>query len=250
MATLEQQVLGAKSPREALILIARAVDALRAEPTLDSWDGWVPDGQAPRPLSQPLAPAPAHPRINPEDLTDDVVKMWIARNYKNGVVLDDSPEARAAIAQVREDMLNAPNVEVVEDLFRVTTEGIVESDLDWSPLTQAHHDARYQFAQRILNLDVALGPHPEGEGHEWAEDYAQGGPMWFYIPNRDLVMQYPERVRSQMVEDVRVTTHARSPQHIADKLTNEFGADVLKAPMSTDREGGAPQPMGFREDQL
>src|SRR6266576_331665 len=239
--TFEQQVRQAPNPLEALLVLARALDALQAKPTLDSWAGWAPGTeQAPPPT------APAQPSLTSADLPDDVVIAWMQKNYKGAAGLDaDSTEGQMAIAQVREDLLLAPNVQVVEDLFRQTTEGIVESDIDWSPLTEKHRAARYQFAKDVLQLDVALGPHPE-QG-DWAADYASGGPMYLYIPNRDLVKQYPENVRSQMVEDVRITTHARQPDLIADKLTHEFGGDLLQKPMSTDLERrAAPLPVGLR----
>lgn len=262
--SLVDEVRAAPNPLEALMRIAVAVEQLQeaqaAVPTLDSWAGWVPEGQAPGGAPAPSSSAPESaltadrqapppaPGLTERDLPDDVVIAWMRKNYKGAAGLEpNTPDGKMAIAQVREDLLHAPNVKVVEDLFRQTTEGIIESDLDWSPLTDKHRAARYDFAKRVLNLDVALGDHPTGG--DWAADYASGGPMWFYIPNRDLVMQYPEHVRGQMVEDVRVTSHARVSQQAADKLTHEFGADVLKKPMSTDREGGAPIPP-IREEDL
>ena len=233
------------------------IKQLRDEPGFDSWSGWL-QGE-PVPESHPVegavdrAPAPDQeaevlaavaalseqypPKL---EVSFEDAKAWIEKNY--GAPVDDTTAAgRQAILQAKLDMENAPNVESVDDFFRTDGNGVVESRIDWSPLSQKHHDARYEFAKRVLQLDVALGPLPDGEDGDWFEDYAKVGPMWMYIPNRDLVIQYPENVRAQMVADLELYDK---------RVAYEFAYDVLKKPMSTDRTGGAPQPVGYAEHQL
>jgi hypothetical protein len=74
---------------------------------------------------------------------------------------------------------------------------------------------RRLFEQQTLKLKEALG-----DGEDWTEAYAAGGPLWLYIGNRDLVMSYPEPARAAMVQDVLED----SPADAA-----EMGRDVLKA---------------------
>jgi hypothetical protein len=78
---------------------------------------------------------------------------------------------------------------------------------------------RREFEAQHLRLSETLG-----DAEDWNEAYAKGGPMWLYIGNRELVMSYPEQVRSLMIEDVIED----SP-----KDAHEMGADLLKQPSET-----------------
>lgn len=239
--TIEQQVRAAKTPRDALLILARAVDQLTSgAPDLDSWSGWGPGDQSAPGESRSVegvvdSPAPVARKVSNEE-----VYAWFVRNFNRAP--EDTPEGRAALDQIRHDIENAPNEPQRAYEFVQTADGVIESTIDWRPLNDKHREARYTFAQKVLNLDLALGKHPEPDG-DWAADYAEGGPFWFYIPNRDLVMQYPEQVRSQMVADVALYGN--------QKVVDELAQDLLKRPMSTDIDGrGAPRPAGFEPEQL
>lgn len=78
------------------------------------------------------------------------------------------------------------------------------------------YHARWSFAKSTLKLDEALG-----DGEDWFDAYATGGPMWLYLGNRDLVMSYPVETRRAMIEDVELD----SPQDAAD-----MARDILKVP--------------------
>jgi hypothetical protein len=254
--TAHQDVLNAKSPRLALLALAEHIDRLELElravqlaPGLDDWAGWMQGEPMPEhdarmedalvgvaraaEVERGAVSAP-RPKLV---VSDDDAKAWIEKNY--GRPVQDDAEGRAVVAQVKHDLENAPDVEDVADFFRTGPDDVVESRIDWSPKSPAHHDLRYDFAKRVLQLDVALGPHPEGG--DWAEDYAKAGPMWMYIPNRDLVIQYDENARASMIADLELYDK---------RVAYEFAYDVLKKPMSTDRTGGAPQPVGLSEHQL
>lgn len=235
--TLVEDVRRAKTPREAILLLAAAVDQLRAaHEAVDPWESWGNEpyergamGAGPAALER--APVQGSdgdrdpesaPRLN---LTEDDVRTWIESNY--GRAIGDDAEARVVIAQVKRDLERSTDAKVAEDLF-IQTNGVIESVIDFSPQDDAHRALREQFARDVLQLDVALGPHPEGG--DWASDYASAGPMWLYIPNRDLLMQYPDAVKAAMVADV---------QRYDEKVAYEMGADVLKQPMQKDDQSPA-----------
>jgi hypothetical protein len=238
--TIEQQVLAAKTPRDALLVLARAVDALQTP--ADPWASWGDDSVQPLDDSHRPAwsadddaaalpqPTPVIPELGPgvraAAITDEDVKNWIGRNY--GQVPADDAEGRAIVAQVRADLEKAGTPEAGVDLFRTGDDGVIESAIDWAPQDEQHRALRYAFAKNVLQIDVLLGPHPTGG--DWAADYASGGPMWLYIPNRDLVLPYPDNVKAAMVEDV-----GRYDQ----KAAYELAQDILKQPMIKDAESPA-----------
>jgi hypothetical protein len=238
MASVEQQVLAAKTPREALLILARAVDALTTRPTVDSWDGWGDASEAPVPGRVPAAQRAGATEVPPEraiellkepdpprELTDDDVRNWIARNYGQ-YPMDDS-EGRAIVAQVRRDLERAGKGEVALDDF-VMDDGVVQSRIDYTPRDDQHRAERYAFASQILRLQDALPAHPDGG--DWAADYAQLGPMPLYIANRELLMDYPDTVKSHIIADIE-TYDVR--------VSQEVGRDLLKAPMTKDDQSPA-----------
>jgi hypothetical protein len=59
-----------------------------------------------------------------------------------------------------------------------------------------------------------------GDGEDWTEAYAKGGPLWLYHGNRDLVMSYPDHVKAAMIADVDEDSHQDA---------HEMSRDILKA---------------------
>lgn len=241
--TLIDEVRQARTPQEALLRIAQAVDDLRAArvPTLDSWDGWGEAPATPDEAPPDVAEAPLRA------LTDDDVKAWLAKNY--GRAPADDAEGRAIIAQVRADLERAGTPESPVQILSQSG-GVVESQIDWSPanarkvlageLSEDQYRAlRYQFARDQLQLDVALGPHPNGG--DWAEDYAKVGPINLYVHNRDLLVQYDDRIKSAVVADI---------DQYSTQMGHEVGRDLLKKPLSTDQERGAPPPLADTDGLL
>lgn len=244
--SLREQVLAAKSPRDALLVLADAVDRLEAEPGMDSWQGWGeidPPNVTVQALGIPAVPDEALPDdgervldsngewVTLHEVTDQDVSAWIGRNY--GRVPSDDDEGRALIAMVRADLERAGKGEVAQADF-IMHDGVIESAIDFSPkavgelTADQYHDKRYQFAKDVLQLEVALGPHPEGG--DWYEDYAKQGPLPLYIINRDLIIQYPDGVKAAMVADV---------QNYSPKIAYEMGADLGKQPMTNNRDNPA-----------
>ncbi len=221
--SVEADVLAAKTPREALLILARAIDALLAAPA-DPWAQWDDDA-AHHAEARPSGPHPDEVDPPRREITDEEATAWLEANY--GRTPADDAEGRALIAMVRRDLERAGKGEVAVDDF-VMHDGIVESRIDFSPRDEKHRAAREAFARQVLQLDVALGVHPEGG--DWAVDYAKAGPMPFYIANRDLLMQYPDQVKSAIVADI---------EQYDVRVSQEVGRDLLKAPMIKDENSPA-----------
>lgn len=246
--TVREQVLAAKSPRDALLVVADAIDRLEAQPGLDSWKGWD-DADAHREAAQDFAERTVtqgameaiHANsldtgdkvldsnghlVDRHEVTDDEVITWIGRNY--GRTPTDDSEGKALIAMVRADLERAGKGEVAPADF-VMHDGVIESSIDFSPPDDAYSDRRYKFAIEVLQLNMALGPHPEPDG-DWAADYAKQGPIPLYIINRDLIVQYPDGVKAAMIADVN---------NFSTKIAYEMGADLLKQPLTNNRDNPA-----------
>ena len=219
--TLEQQVLAAKTPRDALTLLARAIDQDRAR-MIDPWDEW---GEASEEKVAATDGELDTSDASPRDITDEDVRNWIGRNY--GQAPADDSEGRAIVEMVRRDLERAGTGKVAEADFTMD-DGVIQSRIDWAPRDEDHRGWRRRFAKDVLQLDVALGAHPDGG--DWAEDYASGGPMWMYIPNRDLLMQYPDNVKASMIADV---------ESYDARVAHEMSADLLKQPMTKDEHSPA-----------
>lgn len=150
--TLAEQVKTCKTPAEAILLLANAIDELR-QPA-DPWD----------------------------------VSLW-----------DDDPAYQAELSAMQ-----------------IEQTGEEETTVTLAAPDDEKRGARAMFAQEILNLDEAL---PDVERP--CEVYAKAGPLWLWLGNRELLMQYPEHVRAAMVRDVMEDD---------PKTAEEFGRDILKDP--------------------
>lgn len=241
--TIVEQVQQAKTPREALLILAAAIDQLRqAHKAVDPWAGWdeapitatdiaeIDDRHGPVPDEAQLTGDRVLDSngqwVERRDVTDDEVISWIGRNY--GRTPTDDSEGKALIAMVRADLERASKGEVAQSDF-VMHDGVIESDIDFSPADDAYAAKRYDFAKNVLQLDMALGPHPQPDG-DWAADYTKQGPLPLYIINRDLIIQYPDGVKAAMVADVN---------NYSSKIAGEMGADLLKQPMTNNRDNPA-----------
>jgi hypothetical protein len=87
------------------------------------------------------------------------------------------------------------------------------------PVSEHKQELRRKFEQSVLKLESVLG-----DGADWTEAYARGGPLWLYHANRDLVMSYPRSTRAAMVADVE----EESPED-----AQLMSIDVLKYPGET-----------------
>ncbi|MGZ6584283.1 MAG: hypothetical protein ACXVHX_08090 [Solirubrobacteraceae bacterium] len=91
--------------------------------------------------------------------------------------------------------------------------------IELPPPSAEKMERRRMLERQQLKLAQALGP--EGEGVDWTEAYAKGGPWWLYAERRDLVMGYDDSVRRMMVADV---------EEDDPRVAYEMALDVLKQP--------------------
>lgn len=105
---------------------------------------------------------------------------------------------------VEKDVTTPFDVEESEDNLVITYKK--PSDHKWG--------TRWAFAKDVLELQGML-PNID----DVVAAYADGGPLWLYHGNRELVMSYPMSARQQMVADV-----------LEDypKEAHEMGRDILK----------------------
>lgn len=168
MTTYSNQVRATKSPKEALTIIAHALDELAAridalEEGGSGWDDW---GDADN-----TAVIAAEQR----DWFHEPIK---AGQEATGYQFD------APMGSVKTEQHGSQMVYV------------------FPTPSDEKQERRRLLERQQLQLAKALGPEePEPEGG-WNGAYAKGGPWWLYAHNRELLMSYPSEVRRAMVADV------------------------------------------------
>lgn len=216
MATVEEQVRAATSLTAALLVLARSVDALRASTTLE-WSsvGETAAPAAPQSTRERTNLGHAAPPVALRDISDQELLAFLATQF--GAIPDLSdPDVQGRIQELRYELARAgPEGEPERAAVFIDESGV--GDIDMGPQDEAHREARYAFARDVLQLELALGPHPDGR--DWCADYAAAGPMFLYVPQRDLLLQYPESARRVMVEDL---------ERYDERVAAEVGRDLLR----------------------
>jgi hypothetical protein len=234
--SIEADVMAAGSPRDALLILARAVDALRETPTLDSWTGWgTTQPDAPRPTQDTTAPGRPAPPVANRHVNEDEVRAFLVQSFEHGGAFDPKdPAAAAVLAQLQKDLAAATGPsEPDRPDYIVDTEGVVE--IDMAPRSEEERAAREAFARDVLQLPLALGPHPEGK--DWCEEYAKVGPMFLYIPDREMLLEYPEHVRRTMVEDVLSYDKRVGDELARDLLRRAADSQATALPIADSYDG-------------
>jgi hypothetical protein len=206
-SVLEQLEL-AKNPREAVILLARAIDAIndRIDEEVGNaggWDSW--DVEAPEIHTGPENPAADEIHEQIRQVEDQISKT------------PDPEDAIALEAKLRllKDQLGPPVEEVDTDGARAEQEvgeaGDVVVSLPEAP--EETKKQRKQFAEEMLHLDEHFG------SQDFNDAYVIGGPLWLYYGNRDFVVGLPPEYKKAMVADV---------QSFSPGEALEMGRDILK----------------------
>lgn len=129
----------------------------------------------------------------------------------------DDQRALAARVELLEDEFKGGTVPPPEEGQRtnqiVSAEGDVIVEVPQVSAEKEHQ--RLLFADEMLKLGEA---YPL-QGDEFIASYGQAGPLLLYYTDRDFVMQQPDGIKRQMVEDVLET----APQE-----AHEFARDILK----------------------
>lgn len=176
--SVKADVLASKSPRDALLIVATALDQLARRvdqlgAAAGKWDSWVDDDES-------------------------------------------SFQETGKAAQPEPEPLFTRDPSTGEIIFRVCDDS-------------EKRERREAFVGQ-LNLDVAYGAEDAPEGG-WDALYVNAGPMWLYLHDRDLLIQYSYEIRQAMVADVLED----DPQ-----AGHEMARDVLK--VGLDETGYGHQP--------
>lgn len=194
MSTVEA-VLKAKSPQEAMLAIAAALDRIEQQEA-SAPSGWSAD------WGEPEAPKPSAVEF-PDDL--------------DGV----NPAIREHIEDARRRLANETGASLEHDLPKgeaVTADVTDESTVVELPVpTEEDKEYRRIFARDSLQLEENF----KQEG--LVEAYAKGGPMWLYLSSsegRDFILKLPREVRAAMIADI---------ERFSPSDAYDFARDVMMA---------------------
>ena len=85
--------------------------------------------------------------------------------------------------------------------YTETQNGEDSTLIDIKPVSDEKRERREAFAREVLDFG-AYTKELELDEDTAVQAYGLGGPVWLYIGNRDLFLQYPWEVRRMMVRDV------------------------------------------------
>lgn len=222
--TTTDQVRAAATPFDALLILAAAVDELRAAKSQpDPWATW---GKPASPLPPGVYGADVGRPIADRAPERDEALVAGLRELMQAATGD---ERRALEAQLRlaEDGGVIPGAYVTEGVTEAVTVTEDEILVELPPADPQRQAARRAWAQQV-RLGTLCDP-PMNE--ELAvETYVKGGPLWLYYGNRELACSFPIHMKQGFVSDVE----ADSP-----RTAQEIARDLLKADLDEAR-GDAP----------
>lgn len=200
--SLHDQVLRARTPRDAIIILADAIQALREDiqniERADPWESW---GE-PEPASEQAAIEQAHEAAELRAILE-----------RGGLTTEEEQAISAQLRLIEEQGGVAAPVVAEGRRERVTvTDDAVVVELP-TPSPERQEDRR--------RLAVGLGFHqfidlPEAET---VRAFTLGGPLWLYHYDRDAVMNMPIEWRMALVDDIAIDSPATA---------QEVGRDILK----------------------
>lgn len=232
--SVADKVRSAKGLPEALLAVAEGLDELLAMPDAKS-NPWSANEWGGFPLASeiittpevkhrfdnllvehglpPIQVQPADPKPS-NDEAIAAVKAAIAEET-------DGENLLALQARLRLLTDTGETPFAVAEGHRVTADedGLV----DLPPVDAVRREARFAWAKTVRLGDML---DPPMDIIETATAYSKGGPLWLYLPAREVIMQMPEEWRRMMVEDVERDSPAQA---------QEMGRDILK-----DFEAGTP----------
>lgn len=234
--SVEDQIRAAKTPGEALLVLAQAIDGIlalleviNARAGTDTGNPWaIPGGDAKLVLEH-------YDEWRPECAAAEVTAEWDPKaaraEYDRQLkALGDppaDPEDRQAWEKQREllkDLLQppTPNVGIVGETVIETVRVGEGFEVRVPSVSAEKHEARLDFATRVLKLqdggwwsriELAI------DGNEAAAAYVKGGPLWLHAYDRAAVLQMPIDVRRAMVADI---------EEISPRDAQELSRDILK----------------------
>lgn len=204
--TVREQVLKARTPQEALLVLADAIDNLNKEPSFDSWDGWN-DPETHKQVNAQFAEASVKPKA---------AFAEYARIKEELAETSDPEESQALQAKLNllKDELKPPAhyADEEQQASKLVTDENGNVVVELPPPTEEHMELRREFAEKRLKLQDEFGP-------EILESYVKGGPLVIYYTDRDFVMRLPDEFKRVMVDDV---------QNFSPREAKEMARDILK----------------------
>lgn len=204
------QVKRARSPQEAMLAIAVALDRIEqkiSDVDPGKWGQWDEPGLIEERLVSREELDLRQAAVHVNDLTDDEIEKLSPELREQ--VLD---ARRRLAADVHEEIEGVP--EGVRPTVEVTADEIT---VTLPPVDEERAERRRQLTEQVLKLDANFGQ----EGLDDA--YVKGGPLWLYNGSkegRDFILGLPVSVRREMVKDVAVDSIPES---------QELGRDLLSA---------------------
>lgn len=200
---IQEQVKQAKSPQEALVILARGLDSLAA----------LIEGQPQPPAPDPWGTWDSQPAPDTGELEARIAEL----NERAGT--EDGEQRQATEAEIRllRDQLRPVTAAPTRDDGKRASIEVVGADgttqVDLPVVSEEKQERRRAFAKDELVLDT----HFPNLG--LVDAYAKGGPLLLYYSDRDFVMGLPAEWKAAMVRDVS----EESPREAL-----EMGRDILK----------------------
>ncbi|WP_281783753.1 hypothetical protein [Sinimarinibacterium flocculans] len=217
--TVREDVLAAANPREALLVLADAIDSLQSKPA-DLWSAWDDELKA--------APEQTRAKEGWENLHHEPGQKPIEHDSATG-----EPTKAGPFSKQTED--GAPVVE-----FPAPTYDQEGKRIDTIP----HLDFENMTSQDENGNEYRLFDREDTEQRreeigKLAKAYLKAGPVWLYLSNRDHVIQLPIDVRQNMIADVE-EVDPKYAYHMAKDILmdrGDQGADKTALPIRSDPTG-------------
>lgn len=198
--TLTERIQQTKTPREAILLLAEAIDELAAKAATPA-DPW----------EQPLK----WEREAVADIEDELDRETKLALLKDELRLETDPDEAKALRASIWLLENPGEIQGVERYDGVRTQ-IEGGDVVLPPASPERQAAREVFAETIKLWEFL----PTLTDDEAVDAFMKGGARWLYYGNRDAVMAMPIDARQFLVNDIMVDSPAEA---------HEVGRDILKA---------------------
>jgi hypothetical protein len=236
--TLTDQIKTCRTPQEALLLLADAIDALREDintappQPVDPWAQPLEWSRFPRVGDHPES-AFLSPFSKAHDKTKHREQIEAVQTLLNGTTDPDEHQALQAKLRLLRDQAG---------------EKVYENDAaGGGTIEPVPEGERPSIASDGSNGTVELtaaSPERQAARAEWAvsrqlwdfiplnekqacDAYMKGGPMWLYLGNRDAIMAMPFAYREELVTEL-------AKDSVVD--AQEVGRDILKSTESADRD--------------
>jgi hypothetical protein len=208
---LSHRIRTAASPREAILMLAEAIDEINARPAVaavDPWDEWTDLASMVQDEAEANARAIAAVQeqlkaATGEDAQALQAQLNILRDAAGELVYDGKGASRPPVDDGRRTRIDGDTVDLV-------------------PVSQERKDARYEWAIKHALHDFTPPLTEVGA----AQAFAAGGPAWLYEGNRAAIMMMPYEWRVWLVEELTRDSVTEGQEMARDILKVIEGVDA------------------------